>query len=321
VKTYVLRRILISIPLLIAISFITFSALQLAPGTILDTIRFNPQVSEETVEKLERQYKLDKHWLVQYLYWLKGIAKLDLGYSIRNERPVSQIILSRALNTLLLSVVSMFFIWLIAIPSGIYTAVHQYSFGDKVFSVVSYIGLSLPGFFFALLLLFFADMWGIFPKGQLFSGEYASIGFFGKFWHITKHLLVPVIVISTGSMAVLQRIMRGNMLEVLRTQYLVTARAKGLPEKRVIYGHALRNAVNPMITIFGYQLSGLLSGAALIEMICSYPGLGYTMLDAVRAQDTHLVMGAMLISGVLLVAGNLVADILLVIVDPRIRVH
>ena len=320
-KTYVLRRILISIPLLIAISFITFSALQLAPGTILDTIRFNPQVSEETVKNLEKQYGLDKHWTVQYFYWLKGIATLDLGYSIRNERPVSQIILSRALNTLLLSVVSMFFIWLVAIPSGIYTAVHQYSFGDKVFSVFSYVGLALPGFFFALLLLFLADMWGVFPKGQLFSGEYGGLGLFGKLWHVGKHLLVPVIVISTGSMAVLQRIMRGNMLVVLRTQYLVTARAKGLPEKRVIYGHALRNAINPMITIFGFQLSGLLSGAALIEMICSYPGLGFTMLDAVRAQDTHLVMGAMLISGVLLVVGNLIADILLVVVDPRIRVH
>src|SRR3989338_7318144 len=213
----------------------------------------------------------------------------------------------------------MFFIWLVAIPSGIYTAVHQYSFGDKVFSVFSYVGLALPGFFFALLLLFLADMWGVFPKGQLFSGEYGGLGLFGKLWHVGKHLLVPVIVISTGSMAVLQRIMRGNMLEVLRTQYLVTARAKGLPEKRVIYKHALRNAINPMITIFGYQLSGLLSGVALTEAILSWPGLGRLMLDAVLKQDVYLVMATLVISSWLLIVSNLIADILLAFTDPRVR--
>ena len=151
------------------------------------------------------------------------------------------------------------------------------------------------------------------------SNNFKTFGLFEKIFDVAKHLVIPVLVISTASMAFLQRIMRGNMLEILRSQYLMTARAKGLPENKVIYRHALRNAINPMITIFGYQLSNLLSGAALTEIICSWPGLGSLMLEAVRNQDIYLVMANMLIAGVLLILGNLIADILLAMVDPRIR--
>ena len=320
-KTYVLRRIIISIPLLLAISFMTFGILQLAPGDYVDTLALNPQISKETLEQYRHQYHLDENWIVQYVYWLKGVVTLDFGRSFDNDRPVLSIIKERAFNTILLSILSIIFTWLFAIPLGIYCAVKQYKLGDKIFSVLSYIGFSSPSFLIALLLLWlFGSYWDILPIGGVHSDNYEELSWFLRIWDLGKHAFIPVIAISVGTMAAFQRIMRGNMLEVLRSQYLMTARAKGLPENRVIYGHALRNAVNPMITIFGYQLSGLLSSAALTEIVCSWPGLGLLMLNAVRSQDVYLVMANVFMSGVLLVFGNLTADILLAAVDPRIQV-
>ncbi|MBI2026767.1 MAG: ABC transporter permease [Deltaproteobacteria bacterium] len=318
--TYALRRLIISVPLLIAISFMTFGVLQLAPGNYFDQLKLNPQISKDVIERYEKQYHLDQPWVVQYVHWLKGIVTLDWGHSFDNDEPVLKVIQSRVWNTLLLSLCSIFFTWLFAIPIGIYCAVKQYKWGDKIFSVLSYIGLSTPNFFFALLLLYILGSYlDILPIGGMYSGNFRSLGLLGKIFDVVKHLIIPVFVISTASMAFLQRVMRGNMLEVLRSQYLMTARAKGLPENRVIYRHALRNAINPMITIFGYQLSGILSGAALTEIICSWPGIGSLMLEAVRSKDIYLVMANMLIAGVLLVLGNLIADILLATIDPRIR--
>ncbi|MBI2609233.1 MAG: ABC transporter permease [Deltaproteobacteria bacterium] len=321
-KTYVLRRILISIPLLLAISFITFGILQLAPGDYFVKLALNPQISEKTLNQYRVMYHLDQPWLIQYFYWLKGVATLNFGFSFDNDLPVLEIIKSRLWNTFILSLISIFFTWVVAIPVGIYCAVYQYKWGDKIFSVLAYMGLSIPNFFFALLLLyFFGSYFDLLPIGGMYSNNYDDLSFLGKILDVGKHMIIPVIVIATSSMAGLQRIMRGNMLEVLRSQYLVTARAKGLSEKRVIYVHALRNAINPMITLFGFQLPALLSGAALTEIIVSWPGLGSLMLEAVRSQDIYLVMANIVISGALLIVGNLIADILLVVADPRIQVR
>jgi peptide/nickel transport system permease protein len=177
----------------------------------------------------------------------------------------------------------------------------------------------MPTFFFAMLLLYLASATGVLPTGGMHSLNYDKLTPLAKFWDLIKHLIIPVLVLSASSIAGLQRLMRGNMLEVLRSQYIMTARAKGLPEKRVIYIHALRNAVNPMVTIFGGSLSGLLSGAALTEIICSWPGLGSLMLEAVTTQDLFLFAGDLLMAGFLLILGYLIADILLAWVDPRIR--
>jgi len=316
---YIVRRILIAIPLLLAISFITFLFIQLAPGNFFDTLRSDPQVSEDTIAHYEALYHLDKPVFIQYYYWLRNLLKLDLGYSFHYNCPVERVIASRLLNTLLLSLVSLLFTWAIALPLGIFAAVHRNRFIDRFFSMLSFIGLSIPNFFFALLLLYVAGYFKIIPLGGMRSANFDSLSIALKILDIAKHLIIPTIVISTSAVAGLQRLMRGNLLEVLRQQYILTARAKGLPEYRVIYHHALRNAINPMITIFGYQLSGLLSGAALTEIICNWPGLGSVMLTAVRAQDLYLVMGSMLMGGILLLAGNLFADVLLAWVDPRIR--
>ena len=317
--SYIIRRLLILIPLLLVMSFITFMFIQLAPGDYFAAMRMNPQISEETVARLEAQYHFDKPAVVQYGYWLINLMHLDLGYSISHKRPVLGVISSRLLNTLLLSISSILIAWLVAIPIGIYSAVHQYSIGDKIFSALAFVGMSLPGFFLALLMLYFlGSEMGIVPTGGMKSSGYDDLSALGKFGDIAHHLIVPATVLAIGGLAGLQRLMRGNMLEVLRMQYITTARAKGLPENRVIYRHALRNAINPMITLFGFELSGLLSGAALLEIVCNYPGLGQVMLQAVRSQDLFLVMGSMLIGGVLLIGGNLVADVLLAVVDPQV---
>jgi len=320
-------------------SFITFGIIRLPEGDVLAPYRNDPKFSPEEVKKLERKYHFDQFFAVQYFHWVKNMflewpepgeapedggsllptgVHLDLGYSFVHRRPVADVIAGRLLNTLLLSAVSMILVWAVAIPIGTYCAVHQYSIGDKILSFFSFIGMSFPSFFLALILLYLASLTGVLPIGGFTSPGHHEMTLPAKVFDIAKHMVIPAIVIVTGSMAGMQRLMRGNMLEVLRKQYVTTARAKGLPENKVIYRHALRNAINPMITIFGYQFSGLLSGVALTEMITSYPGLGSIMLEAVRAQDIYLIMSSAMIGGVLLIVGNLIADILLTIADPRI---
>lgn len=316
--SYILRRFLISVPLLLAISLITFVCIQLAPGDMLAEYRQNPQMPPAIIEQLEKDFHLKEPVLVQFGYWLKSLARGNLGQSFSQKRPVLDVIKSRFWNTIILSVASMLLAWLIALPIGIYAAVHQYSWSDKFLSFLAFIGMSIPGFFFCLLLLYLASITGILPPGGMTSPNFDDLTVWRKALDILKHLVIPAAVIATGAMAGLQRLMRGNLLEVLRAQYITTARAKGLSERRVIYHHAVRNAINPMVTIFGYQLSGIMSGAALVEIVISWPGLGKLMLEAVLAQDTYLVMGNMLIAGMLLVVGNLIADILLAYVDPRI---
>ena len=316
---YIIRRLLIAIPLLLAITFMAFMVVHLAPGNYFDSLRMNPQISEETIRKYESRYHLDKHPIIQYGYWLRNLVCLDLGYSFALMSPVTDVIKKRLFNTFILSLSAMLFTWSIAIPLGIFCAVHQNRISDKFFSALSFIGLSIPNFFFALILLYLASLTGLLPLGGMRGAGYESLSNPGKFLDLFRHLIIPTIVIGTSALAGLQRIMRGNMLEALRAQYITTARAKGLTVHRVIYIHALRNAINPMITIFGYSLSGLLSGAALTEIITGWPGLGSVMLQAVRSQDLFLVMGSMLMGGVLLIGGNLAADILLAWSDPRIQ--
>lgn len=317
---YILRRLLVLLPMLLVMTFVTFMILQLAPGDVLADLRANPLVSNEIVEELRVKYRFDRPATIQYAYWLRGLfLHGELGYSHTQLVDVSQVIGGRAVNTILLSVVTIALTWLVALPIGIYCAVHQYAISDRIFAGLAFVGMSFPGFFLALLLLYLLGaVWGIVPIGGLYSDTFDQLSRWRQVLDVAHHLAVPVLVLTTGALAGLQRLMRGNMLEVLREQYVTTARAKGLPEGRVIYRHAVRNAINPMITLFGFQLSGLLSGAALVEIICGYPGLGTIMLEAVRRQDPFLVLGSALIGGVLLIVGNLLADIMLAVVDPRI---
>ncbi|MFT5170022.1 MAG: peptide/nickel transport system permease protein [Candidatus Omnitrophota bacterium] len=316
---FIVKRILVAIPILLVMSLMTFALMQMTPGNFFDSLRLDPTISEDTLNRYEELYRLDKSLPVQYFAWLKNVCTLDFGYSFYFNVPVSRIIADRLFNTFILALSSMVFTWLIAIPLGIWAALHRNKFIDKFISLFSFMGLSMPSFFLAMLLLYAAAQIGGIPLGGMYSANYDDLSWFGKIIDLLKHLIIPTIVISLGSIASLQRIMRGNFLEVLRQQYILSARAKGLPEHRIIYHHALRNAINPLITLFGFELSGLLGGAALIEIICNWPGLGSLMLTAVRAKDVYLVMTSMLMGGVLLVIGNLIADVLLAWSDPRIR--
>ena len=316
---FIIKRILVAIPLLLAMSLMTFAMMQLTPGNFFDSLRLDPTVSEDTLNKYEELYQLDKPVMVQYFHWIKNVLKLDFGHSFFYNVPVSRIIADRLFNTFILSLSSMLLTWMIAIPLGVWAALHRNKLIDKTLSMFSFMGLSMPSFFLAMLLLYAAAQIGGIPLGGMYSADYDELSWFGKIIDLLKHLIIPTVVISLGSIASLQRIMRGNFLEVLRQQYILSARAKGLPENRVVYRHALRNAINPLITLFGYELSSLLGGAALIEIVCNWPGLGSLMLTAVRAKDVYLVMTSMLMGGVLLLIGNLIADILLAWSDPRIR--
>lgn len=320
-----LRRLLVSIPQLLLMSFITFLFIDLAPGDVLAQYRFDPRISEETVREVEAKYHFDQPVIVQYGHWLLRALQGDLGYSFSREANVSAVITERLFNTFILSFISILITWLVAIPLGIYAAVRQYSWGDRIMSVISYLGMSLPTFFVALLLMFFVYLGrnlpiiSLIPTSGMISANYEQLTLLGKLADRALHMVIPVTVLTITALAGLQRISRGNMLEELKKQYVVTARAKGLPENRVVYRHALRNAVNPLITLFGFEFAALLSGAALLEIIMNWPGLGSLMLSAVQTQDTFLVMGSLLLGGLMLIAGNLLADILLVIADPRVR--
>lgn len=316
---YIIRRFLQAIPLLLGITIVSFLIIQLAPGDPLTRLQMNPEISQATISQIRTRFGLDKPIIIQYLKWLYGILKLDLGISFTYQVPVILLIKERLLNTLILSVVTMLVVWLVSIPLGIWCATHQYKWSDHLLSGISFIGMSLPAFFFAFLLLYLASVTGRLPTGGIVDLAHNEYSLCGKFIDYGKHLIIPVTVLAWASVAGLIRIMRANMLDELHLPYIITARAKGLSEKRTIYKHALRNAVNPMVTIFGYQLSGLLSGAALTEIITSWPGLGRLILDALLAQDIYLVMASLLVSSVLLILGNLIADILLALVDPRIR--
>jgi len=289
------------------------------PGNFFDSLKLDPQISQETIVRYEHLYQLDKPMLYRYLIWLKNLLTGEWGYSFFYNVPVSRVLGPRIFNTFILSLSSLLVTWLFAIPLGIWAAVRRNKWVDKILSFLSFSALSMPSFFLAMLLLYMVSYTGLLPLGGMRSAHYDDLGFFPKVIDLLKHLIIPTIVISLGSIAALQRIMRGNILEVLRQQYILTARAKGLPEHIVFYRHALRNAINPLITLFGYELSGLLGGAALTEIMCNWPGLGSLMLTAVRSKDVYLVMASMLMGGILLLLGNLIADILLAFSDPRIR--
>ncbi len=315
---YIVRRLLISIPLLLGATFLAFMLLQLAPGDMLAAFRQDPLVSEETLHRFEEKFHLDKNPVEQYVIWVWNVVRGDFGESFTQKQPVVAVIRGRAFNTILLSLVAMLFTWLVALPLGIMAAVRQNKVSDRIIAFISFFGMSIPGFFFCLLLLYVVSLTGILPVGGMTSPDFDDMSIAGKVLDVAVHLIIPTIVLGMGGMAGLQRIMRGNMLEVLRAQYITTARAKGLSERRVVYWHALRNAINPMITLFGFQLSALLSGAAFVEIVCGWPGLGSLMLKAMRAQDQFLVMGSLLIGAGMLIMGNLLADIALALSDPRI---
>ncbi len=318
---YLGKRLLQGMITLLFASLLCFLIIQLAPGSYLDTLRQDPNISPETLEELRIRFGLDQPWYVQYGQWLRQVlTRLDFGASLVYNRSVTSLLIERIPATLLLALTSIFLTWAIAIPLGIFSAMRQNSLWDKGLRILSYLGQGFPSFIVALLLLFIAqELSPLLPVGNMTSINFAEFSLPHKVLDIAWHMILPTIALSITSFAGLQRLMRGQLLDVLRQDYIQTARAKGLPENRVVYVHALRNAINPLITLLGFEFANLLSGAFIAEFFFNWPGLGRLILQAVTAQDLYLVMGSLMMGATLLIVGNLLADILLKFADPRIQ--
>jgi peptide/nickel transport system permease protein len=317
--TYVARRFLQIIPLLFGISALTFLLLQLAPGDFLNQMAENPAISAETIEAMRRRFGLDRPWYVQYGLYLQNVLfRFDFGQSFSRHQPVFTVLQEGLGNTLILATAAALVTWLLAIPLGVLAAVRQYSWVDKTLSLVAFVWLSIPEILSGLLLLMLAARTGWFPVGGMRSIDYDDLTAWGRFLDLAWHLALPALVVGLVPLASRMRQMRGNLLDVLRLDFVTTARAKGLDERVVVFKHALRNALNPMITLFGYTIGALVSGSFIAEIIFSWPGLGRLTLDAILTQDQYLVMGSVLMASVVLILGNLIADLLLAIADPRI---
>ncbi|HVA68525.1 MAG TPA: ABC transporter permease [Candidatus Binataceae bacterium] len=315
---YLLRRLLNMIPLIIGITFLSFFVISLVPGDFLSSLRLNPQISPAVVREMRAEFGLDQPLIVRYWRWLWQVLHLNLGVSLTYRVSVTSLIASRALNTVILALSSMLFAWVIAIPIGIIVAVNQNSIWDRMLSFLAFFGMSVPNFFLAFLMMYLALRTGWFPIGGSFSVYYSSLDEWSRIADRINHLILPVIVLGTAGMASLMRLMRSQILEIKNSEFVRTARAKGLSERTVIYKHVLRNALNPFVTLAGYGLADLLGGAALVEAVMNLQGLGLLLLDAVRSLDIYLVMGSVLTGTVLLLIGNLAADLALVAVDPRV---
>ncbi|ABS61406.1 ABC transporter permease [Fervidobacterium nodosum] len=316
---YIARRLIILLPELWIITVIVFTLMQLSPGDFLDQYRLDPSVSKETLQAMEKELGLDKPAVVQYFYWFGKLLKLDFGYSFYYRRPVASLISERLLGTFVLSLYSFVISWIIGVVLGVVSALKKYTLTDKILTVIAFSGLALPGFFLALVLLYMAARTGWFPIGGMYSPETSRLDVWNAFKDIFWRLQLPAFTLTFGGFAGLMRYQRGTLLDVLNEDYVEFARAKGMPERVVIYKHALRNAINPLVTMFGGSLAGLLSGAVITETIFSWPGLGRLTYQALLQKDYYVVMASTVISTVLLIIGNLVGDILLAAVDPRIR--
>jgi peptide/nickel transport system permease protein len=311
------------IPLLLGITIICFSVMHLAPGSPTDLqTDMNPKASAEMKERLRALYELDKPIHVQYWSWFKKISQGDFGTSFSTDhRPVADKIMERLPVTILINLLSLFIIVAVAIPLGVLSAVHKDSLFDKVTAVFVFIGFAVPTFWLALLLMiFFGIHLDWLPISGLRSLNYEYLGAWDRVVDLLKHLVLPVFVSAFGGLAGLSRYMRANMLEVIRQDYIMTARAKGLSERDVIYKHALRNALLPVITILGLSIPGLIGGSVIFETIFAIPGMGQLFYMSVMARDYPTIMGILLIGAVLTLVGNMIADVSYAIADPRIRI-
>jgi peptide/nickel transport system permease protein len=319
---YILKRLGLMIPLLIGITLVSFVVIHLAPGTPTDMqTTLNPKASLEAQKRLREIYGLDKPLMVQYWDWLSRLSRLDFGRSFSSDRrPVWDKIKERIGITLGLNLMSLIIILVVAIPIGVIAAYRAHSWFDKGTTLFVFFGFAMPTFWLALLLIMFFGVYlDWLPISGLTSLNFGQFTFWQKIQDLGAHVTLPVLVAAFGGLAGMSRYMRGNMLEVIRQDYIITARAKGLPERVVIFKHALRNALLPVITILGLSVPGLIGGSVIFESIFAIPGMGQLFYGAVMARDYPLVMGELVIGAVLTLLGNMLADVGYALVDPRIR--
>ena len=328
---FVIRRFIHLVPTFLGATLLAFLISQLVPGDFLTQRALEPNVRQETIERMRAQFGLDQPILVQYVRWMSSLVQGDLGMSFSSNQPVMNVIRRPIQNSLYLVIFATVMLWLMAIPLGVFSAVRQYTLGDQAVSAVSYFGLAIPNFFFAQVLVlglflfrgFTRDAFGhtqlLFPVAGMTSNGWEGFTPWRQFWDIMWHMIIPGFVVATGSIAGFTRVLRGQMIEYLGSDFIRTARAKGLGSRSVTYKHALRPALIPFIAGIGALLPTLIGGAGLVEIVMAWPGITPRLLDAITRQDIYVVLGFLVISSLLLMIGNLISDLLLAVADPRIR--
>jgi peptide/nickel transport system permease protein len=316
---YSLRRAIRAVLLLLGVSVLCFLLTEMAPGSFFDEMRLNPQVSPETILALQTRYGLDQPLLLRYAHWLKAAVRGDLGFSIAYNSPVGPLLWSRALNTLLLAIVAMLLTWLVGVPLGVWSAARRGRWLDRIIETSNSLLISIPEIVIAIGLLALAVRWRTVPVGGMISMGQEELSGWGKFQDLLRHLLLPTAILVLAGMAVVIRHVRASVAEVLEASYVRAARGLGIGQARLLFRHVLPVAASPAISLFGFSIASLLSGSLLVEVATGWPGLGPLLLEATLARDLYLVIGGIIFSALFLVAGNFIADLLLMASDPRIR--
>ena len=319
--TFIIRRLLIMIPMMFLISVICFIITELQPGDFATQYLNNPRVSPEQVIELQKSLGLDKPPVQRYFMWIKGIVtRGDFGYSFAYKRPVGELIWERMGWTVSIAILTIIFQWIIAIPAGIYTSLHQYSVSDYILTFIGFLGISVPVFFLALVFMWLALQMGATSLGGLFSVEFIGAPWsWAKLLDLLKHIWLPIVVIGFSGLAGLMRVMRGNMLDVINAPFVTSLKARGL-EDQVVRRHVIKNAINPLVSIAGMQLPEIFSGTIITSIVLNLPTMGPFFYNALLNHDQYLVMTFLMFIAFMTQIGNLLADIALAILDPRIRI-
>ena len=316
--TYVLRRVARAVIVLVATSVFCFVLSAIVPGSYFDELRLNPQVSQQTIQGLREQYGVDRPLPTRYWLWLRSAVRGDFGYSFAYNAPVGPLLLVRARNTLLLTLVATLLAWMIAVPLGAWTAMHRGGWFDRLVTSGSSFILSIPEIAVVLAALAFAVHTRALPVGGMMSSSADGLAWWTRVRDVAAHLVIPATVLALGIVAVVVRHVRSSVAEVLESPYIESARANGIRKSRLLARHVVPAAANPAISLFGLSLAALLSGSLTVEVITGWPGLGPLVLEATLARDPYVVIGAVMLSAIVVIVGTLVADLLLMAFDPRI---
>ncbi|MDP2782912.1 ABC transporter permease [Devosia sp.] len=322
---FITHRIIAMLLTLVAVSIVAFAIIQLPPGDYLTSYiaalsSTGDQVDPRVIENLRRQYGLGEPFYVQYWKWVTGVVRGDFGHSFEWKRPVWELIWGRLGNSLMIEGMAVMVMWLVALPIGIYAAVRKYSLGDYLATIGGFVGLAIPNFLFALILMYLAYIWFGTTMGGLFSPEFENARWsLPRIWDFLSHAWAPVLVLAMAGTAELIRILRANLLDELQKPYVTTARAKGLPEWKVVLKYPVRLALNPLISTIGWLLPALVSGSVIVSVVLNLPTAGPMLLRSLTTQDMYLAGAIILLLSVLTVIGTVISDILLALIDPRIR--
>jgi peptide/nickel transport system permease protein len=316
---YLMRRAIRAVVLLFGVSVLCFLFTEMAPGSFFDEMRLNPQISPETISGLRARYGLDRPLLVRYGRWLMSVVQGDLGFSIAYNAPVAPLLWSRARNTLLLTITAMILTWLIGVPLGVWSAAHHDRWLDRIVETGNSLLISIPEIVIALGLLALAVRSRTVPVGGMMSIDHEELSTWGRLQDVLRHLLLPAAILVLSGVAIVIRHVRAGVVEVLEAPYVRAGRGLGIGQTRLLFRHVLPVAASPAISLFGLSIASLLSGSLLVEVATGWPGLGPLLVEATLARDLYLVIGGIIFSALFLIVGNLIADLLLLTSDPRIR--